>query len=245
MKRVFGLLTLALTAIPILTLSNLVVLGQQKNTSISGNVLVVDGDGIVMQDMRIRLLGIDAPETDQICLDEKCGRWTCGIEARDRLAQYVDSRKITCVGDNKDRYGRTLATCFIDGKNLNAWIVSEGFALAYTQYSSAYVDQEKAAHSARRGLWRGAFIAPWDQRDSRKHPKILGEAQCSNQADLFEVRGAPSAECTIKGNINKGERIYFVQGQRHYGRVKISGSGERWFCSEEEAVAAGWRKAQR
>ena len=52
--------------------------------------------------------------------------------------------------------------------------------------------------------------------------------------------------CNIKGNINdRGEYIYHVPGQKYYSRTVISTSrGERWFCSEEEARAAGWRRAR-
>jgi hypothetical protein len=52
--------------------------------------------------------------------------------------------------------------------------------------------------------------------------------------------------CVIKGNVNtRGERIYHVPGQRYYDETRISPShGERWFCSEQEARAAGWRRAK-
>ena len=62
--------------------------------------------------------------------------------------------------------------------------------------------------------------------------------------------GATSAEepggCNIKGNVNtRGERIYHVPGQKYYDKTRISAShGERWFCSEEEARAAGWRRSR-
>lgn len=54
--------------------------------------------------------------------------------------------------------------------------------------------------------------------------------------------------CDIKGNISPttGERIYHVPGQEHYRETTINRRyGERWFCSEAEARAAGWRKARR
>jgi hypothetical protein len=66
---------------------------------------------------------------------------------------------------------------------------------------------------------------------------------CPDQGELDD-EGAPSPECIIKGNVNKGERIYHVQGQRNYGRIKMDGGPKRWFCSEDEAQAAGWRRAR-
>lgn len=55
--------------------------------------------------------------------------------------------------------------------------------------------------------------------------------------------GNATGNCQIKGNINsKGDRIYHVPGSRSYGATRINESkGERWFCSEAEAKAAGWR----
>jgi hypothetical protein len=57
---------------------------------------------------------------------------------------------------------------------------------------------------------------------------------------------AQSADCTIKGNLNrKGERIYHLPGSLDYAKIKMAAPGKRWFCTEEEAEAAGWRPAKR
>jgi endonuclease YncB( thermonuclease family) len=205
-----------------------------------GAALVVDGDGLVIGGTSFRLHGIDAPETFQRCLDAKCVRTSCGIEARDRLRAHIAGREVCCIDKGPGGYGRRAAVCSIDDEDLNAWLVREGLALAYRKYSTAYVDQERAAHEAGRGMWAGAFHAPWDRRRGIK--KVLGSLTCQNDSELDD-EGAPSPECIIKGNVNKGERIYHVPGQRQYGSVKMSGSPKRWFCSEEEAQASGWRRA--
>jgi hypothetical protein len=58
--------------------------------------------------------------------------------------------------------------------------------------------------------------------------------------------GAPSPECIIKGNVNrKGERIYHRPGSASYAQVNMNAAGKRWFCTEDEAQAAGWRPAVR
>src|SRR5262245_8184110 len=106
-----------------------------KAAEFSGVPRVVDGDTLVVGTTKVRLEGIDAPETDQICLDAKGMRWTCGIEARDRLASFIAGQNIKCVSSGVDRYGRNLATCFLGANNLNAGMVEQGWALSYIQYS--------------------------------------------------------------------------------------------------------------
>jgi endonuclease YncB( thermonuclease family) len=218
---------------------------------ISGIPRVVDGDTLVIETTKIRLASIDAPESDQVCLDENRKRWTCGIEARDRLAGYIGNRSIDCVPQGVDTYGRTLATCTLAGENLNAWMVRQGWALAFVRYSKQYVPDEEAARSASRGLWSGAFIAPWDWRHRNRQTVVLGATSVpvSAQAELLapsSAAGAPSSECVIKGNVNRrGERIHFRPGQLDYERVDMSKPGKRWFCTEQDAQAAGWRPAAR
>jgi endonuclease YncB( thermonuclease family) len=209
-----------------------------------GSARVVDGDGLVIGDTTFRLFGIDAPETYQRCFDDKCEAYTCGIVARDRLSEHIAGRPVCCIPNGKDRRGRTLATCSVDGEELNAWQVREGLALAYTRFSRNYVDQQRAAEDAGRGMWRGAFIAPSEQRRCGKLIPVLGarKAVCPDPSCLPE--DAPPG-CTIKGNVSRNGRIYFVQGHPQYSSVKINGLPKRWFCSEEEARAEGWRPAAR
>lgn len=65
-------------------------------------------------------------------------------------------------------------------------------------------------------------------------------------AAAFAGGAAAQDGCNIKGNVStKGERIYHVPGQEYYDETVIQSShGERWFCSEEEARAAGWRRSK-
>jgi endonuclease YncB( thermonuclease family) len=124
---------------------------------------IVDGDTIVIGSTKIRLDKIDAPETDQICLNASGVRWTCGIDARDQLATHIAGQEIRCSSNGIDAYRRILATCYLADEDLNGWMVQEGWALAYVKYSKAYVSEEEDARTNRRGLWKGAFIAPWDE----------------------------------------------------------------------------------
>ena len=133
-----------------------------------------------------------------------------------------------------------MAICWHGGRDVNAWLVGQGWALAYRRYSRAYVDEESSARMARRGMWRGEFVAPWDWR--------RGERLSSSHREAPKIAAATRGSCRIKGNIsyNSGRRIYHMPGDRDYARTKISSArGERWFCSEAEAQAAGWHRAGR
>ena len=72
---------------------------------------------------------------------------------------------------------------------------------------------------------------------------IVGVLLAAYLANEF---GPPLVGCSVKGNIsrNAGERIYHVPGQQYYSATRINWlRGDRWFCSEEAARSAGWRKA--
>ena len=204
-----------------------------EGATLSGPATVSDGDSLRVAGQRIRLHGIDAPELKQRC-KANGERWHCGRDAARALAQRIGGGHVRCTPRDRDRYGRVVAVCRAGGVDLNAWVAAQGWALAYRRYSKDYVGEERAARAARRGIWRGEFVAPWDWR--------RGERLAGAPADS----STESAGCRIKGNISRsGERIYHVPGGEYYARTRISPSkGERWFCSEREARAAGWRRAR-
>ena len=136
---------------------------------ISGTALIVDGDTITISGNKIRLSGIDTPEKNQTCRKVSI-TWRCGYEATETLRRWTYTKEVRCVGDTKDRYGRLIANCFVDGYNLNARLVYEGMALAYRRYSKKYVPEEDEAKAAKRGLWAGEFVAPWDWRRGERLP---------------------------------------------------------------------------
>ena len=93
------------------------------------------------------------------------------MEAASALAFKIARGWVTCQGEDRDRYGRVIAVCYaggVGGPELNAWLVSEGWALAYRRYSTDYVAEEQAAREARRGLWRGEFVPPWEWRRMKR-----------------------------------------------------------------------------
>ena len=198
---------------------------------ITGPAKVIDGDTIKIRGAKIRLHGIDAPERAQVC-KAKEKSYRCGTSATLALARRIVGKSVYCDERDRDRYGRIVAVCHAGGEDLNAWLVSEGLALAYRRHSTDYVDQEQAAQEAKRGLWRGEFVPPWQWR---KGKRMAGE----------KAADAAPGTCRIKGNISRnGKRIYHLPSGRYYAATKINeGKGERWFCSESEAKNAGWRRS--
>jgi endonuclease YncB( thermonuclease family) len=132
--------------------------------AIVGRASVIDGDTIDIRDERIRLDGIDAPESGQSCRAAGGSDYRCGQRAALALADRIGQANVACDVLGRDRYGRHIATCRLDGMNLNEWLVASGWALAYREYSRAYVGAETDAKAAGRGMWAGDFVPPWDWR---------------------------------------------------------------------------------
>jgi endonuclease YncB( thermonuclease family) len=219
---------------------------------LTGTAKVREGDHVHIGTNRIRLAGIDAPSVDQLCLNTKGERWTCGIAARDELAKHTDGKTWTCRAGPTDRRGRLLAHCEVEGEDIQRWLVRNGWALPYPRASREYDADEAAAREAKVGMWQGAFIAPWDWRVRNKKTAILGAVKPPETARnilLASASGpvAPSPDCTIKGNVNSsGECIYHKPTSRWYAQIKMQiNKGTRWFCSVEEAEAAGCRETRR
>ena len=221
---------------------------------ITGTAKVREGDNVLIGNSRIRLGGIDAPSVDQLCLNHHGERWTCGIAARDELIKHADNKSWTCHlrQGAADRRGRIVARCEVDGEDIQKWLVRNGWALSYARFSHDYDDDEKAAREAKAGMWQGAFIAPWDWRVRNKKTAILGAAKPPANAQAILLASAsgpvaPSPDCTIKGNVNtSGECIYHKPTSRWYAQIKMKiNKGTRWFCSVEDAEAAGCRETRR
>lgn len=135
-----------------------------RETVAAAAVAVVDGDGLVLAGEQIRLWGIDAPERRQRC--ERGGRpYACGAEAKAALAALVRRGPVACVPVDRDRYGRTVARCAVDGVDLGGELVRRGWALAYERYDRGYYRvQQQEAQAVSRGLWAGSFVEPWAWR---------------------------------------------------------------------------------
>ncbi|MBZ0130621.1 MAG: thermonuclease family protein [Rhodobacteraceae bacterium] len=218
-KWLTALIVLAISAGP------LTAIDDSRGADLIGQVTITDGDTLRLGGVRIRLHGIDAPEMDQTCRTEQGVTWPCGRYVATSLAAWIGNSVVACRQTDTDNYGRTVATCSIAGEDIGAWLVENGLALAYRKYSLDYVAAERRAASADLGLWSGSVQVPASYRLA---------AQASE--------APPNPACAIKGNVSKGGKIYHLPGSKWYNKTKIDTKrGERWFCTVDEALRAGWR----
>lgn len=210
--------------------------------TISGRPKIVDGDSLEIGSARIRLHAIDAFEGRQTC--RRSGvEWNCGAAAAAELRRLVGNAEIRCEKTDVDSYGRIVAICRRGDTDLGAEMVRAGYALAYRQFGDDYVAEENEARAAHRGAWSGEFVAPWDERHGAPRSD---RARAPSGPAATAPAGSATDDCAgtgVKGNINRnGERIYHVPGSRSYDATIVDESnGERWFCTEQQALRAGWR----
>ena len=136
-------------------------------TTIVGVASVIDGDTIKINGNNIRLNGIDAPERRQSCTYQG-SKWRCGQKATLALSDLIRRETVNCQVSGRDRYKRGIAICFVGRLDLNAWMVEQGWAVAYRKYSTDYVTQEDEARQEKRGIWKGEFVMPWEWRAKKK-----------------------------------------------------------------------------
>jgi endonuclease YncB( thermonuclease family) len=198
---------------------------------IEGQAQVLDADTIQIGTTRIRLYGIDAFEAEQMCLNVDGLSYECGGRATRALQEKIGQQTVTYAERGNDAFTRQLAVCRVASTDLSAWMVRSGHALAYTKYALDYLIDERAAKEGQQGAWNGSFELPWDYRLSL--PSGAAEAQ--------RTPVAPSATCTIKGNVSReGKRTYHMRGDSSYASVRA----ENWFCSEDEAGRAGFERVR-
>jgi len=137
-------------------------------SAIQGTASVIDGDTIEIRGQRIRLDAIDAPESSQLCLDPAGKRYRCGQKSAFALADMIGRSVVSCEPKGRDRYKRTIAVCFKGDTNLNAWMVKQGWAVAFRKYGIDYISQEDEARITGRGMWAGSFEMPWDWRARKR-----------------------------------------------------------------------------
>ena len=209
-----------------------------QTNSISGLAHVSDGDSLVINDTRIRLFGIDAPELEQQCTRNGAS-WACGQRSKRALQDMVGNGTITCTPQSIDKHGRTVAICSDQYGELNAAMVETGWATAYRFYSDRYVAAEESAKSARIGIWDSQFVEPREYRVTYgiADPDYTPPAPTKPKPE----REYASSKCDIKGNrARDGEWIYHLPGMKYYDQTRA----EQFFCSEEAARKAGYRRSR-
>jgi len=206
-------------------------------------IKVVDGDTFDARFAdgsveRVRLILIDTPETKH----PRIGEQPFGKEASDFTAKLLTGKKVELELDvqERDQYGRILAYAYVGGKMVNKLLLEKGLArVAVFPPNTKYVDEFREIQDEARkkgiGIW-----------SIENYVKEDGFQSGGDKGQTGEDGRRPSAEksCqnpTIKGNINsRGEKIYHLPGGRYYDVTKA----EEWFCTEEEAMKAGYRKSK-
>lgn len=133
--------------------------------TLTGQASVIDGDTIEIHRQRIRLSGIDAPESDQLCRGDDSLQYRCGAKAANALDRFIAGRPVSCQNVDVDRYKRVVAFCSVGGVDLGEWLVRAGLAFDWPRYSHGkYAAAQCEAQQAERGAWSGSYVMPWDYR---------------------------------------------------------------------------------
>lgn len=195
--------------------------------TLSGRAIVRSGDLLRLAGTSVRLEGIEAPMAGQVCSRGTSGRtWKCGQAAKDALTRLVRGKKVSCEVGRQDESGKATGSCHVDGTDLAMELVKHGHVFAEQGMFARYGSHEGEARAAGAGLWAGEAERPADYRAKRWETA---------------KKAAPDA-CPIKAVVTSEGRVYLLPWSATYERAKVrSGRGERWFCSEDEAKAAGWK----
>lgn len=186
------------------------------SADVIGQATVVDGDTLEIRGERIRLNGIDTPESSQLCMKPDGSRWRCGQKAAMALDRMIGNANVRCESSTRGRYGRLIATCFLNrsGENLNQRMVRDGWAMAYRQYSRRYAPEENEARAARRNIWSGPFVPPWDWRKGARlsdagrvidpkpkgRDRDCGDFRTQREAQAFLEQTGPGDPHKLDGN---------------------------------------------
>jgi endonuclease YncB( thermonuclease family) len=222
----------------------------------AAELTVRDGNTLQLGDVTYRLEGTDAPELDQICINDQADPWSCGLDARDQLIKIIGGRIVRCddLGPDKVTRKRHIGLCRIEGEtaSLNQLLVRSGFALDFEPSAKGrFLQDEASARDDKRGLWKGCFVAPDEFRMGTRDGALRGSA-CRTDRDrqirevLFPDDLAMPPACNIKGKFAVRARVTGNVGIYHLqGCPSYSGTTEpdRWFCTEDDALAAGFRRA--
>ena len=141
-------------------------------TIFQGIPKIIDGDSLEINNNKIRLLDIDAPEKKQICKKPYLTisflnfykNYECGVMVTKKLKKLINNKEIKCISENKDRYDRFLSICYLKKRDINSWLVKNGYAVAYVKYSKKYILEEEHAKINKLGIWQGIFQYPEEWR---------------------------------------------------------------------------------
>jgi len=227
--------------------------GSERGADGAPSLRIIDGDTLDLDGQRHRLFGIDTPEAGAVCNGADGRPWRCGEAATRRLVELTAQSGPAgpvCRDEpgQRDRYGRHISRCFVGGRDVADQLVREGLGWAFVRYSDDYVAAERAARRAGIGVWQAPNEPAWEWRANRsaRAAAARNDASGGNAPRPAAVQDPPRPGCDIKGNISANGRIYHRPGSAAYAATRIATArGERWFCSEREALEAGWRAPRR
>jgi endonuclease YncB( thermonuclease family) len=201
------------------------------SSEISGRAFAITGDIMRVDDTVVRIAGIEAPAPRQPCYRSNGRRWNCASAAKSGLARVIRGRSVACTPSGHDDAGHVLAGCVIDkGTDVAAELVRNGLVFAEKSFFNSLSNEETAARDAKTGIWQGEAVRPQAWRDQEWEDA---------------KRDAPDG-CPIKGFLRASTKYYALPWSADYDRAKVSTErGGRWFCSEDEAKAAGFAPSNR
>ncbi|OLY47299.1 thermonuclease family protein [Bartonella apis] len=136
----------------------------ESRTAIIGAIQVIDGETLEIQNQRIKLWGVDAPELNQTCKNGQDAGYDCGKEAASALSQWLtELQPVRCEPRGNDNSGNTIAICYTStGDDIASWMVRNGYAVDWPKYSNGFYGvSEKQAQSNKSGIWQHNEAAPW------------------------------------------------------------------------------------
>ncbi len=212
------------------SLPSLAALSPFSSEPIKGRASTLTGNLVRVGGQVIQLYGVEAPEPSQRCRTRRGRWWRCGSRARSTLAGLVNGRTLKCEVMGHDDSGRALGHCFAGRRDVGGTLIRRGVVFVSANHPRGYRKLEATARKARKGFW-GSKV----QRPSEYRAKRWAAAK----------RQAPDG-CPIKGNVTSRGKVYVLPWSSNYRRIRIQMKrGERWFCTEREAIQAGWKLTSR
>ena len=211
----------------LLILATLLIIPASANAAerIEGKARIVDGDTVSFS---VRLAGIDTPETRQKCKRADGTEYGCGKEATRALREKIANQQIYCKVEKKlGAYGRYIGVCYTkDGEDLNAWMMRAGWGAVNPKYSKRYAKEEKEAREAKRGIWQGSFIPPWEWRRGKREvdrnksnnvsaPGLNSSAVKKSRSGICHCPGGRSYSRTKRFTPYQTIKACFESGGRH------------------------------
>lgn len=201
-----------------------------SDSSLTGRAFAVSGELLRIGGKLVKLTGIEAPEAKHPCLKENGRRWNCSATARSALERIVRGKSVSCLASSQNDDGLTLAACHIEDADVGGELVRGGYVFAADGFFAAYSSAEDEARNSKLGIWQGETVRPKEWRE-----QVWEEAK----------RAAPDG-CPIKGLARASNHVYAMPWSAGYDGAKVrTVKGDRWFCSEEEARAAGFTSSSR